>query len=133
MVDRAWEDETGIHYVKDRSKPVEKPEPANCIRCGQPATCMPRVYVPCSPLAIKQIDDVSSLMAVTFCDRHFFLLKAAEFLDGETNAPVREQFAAQFRMKGSIPNFAKAVIGRVSSKEPDYLNGQKAQRKSRQT
>jgi len=132
MVDRAWEDAAGIHYVRDRAPPPEKPEPAFCTRCGQPATCMPRVYVPCSKLAIEQIDDVSSLMTVTFCDRHFFLLKAAEFLEGEGNAPVREQFAAIFRQRGSIPNFAKAVIGRVSHTEPDYLNGQKANRKARQ-
>lgn len=117
----------GIHYVKDKSNVARKGQRKElCIVCRSPATCMPRLYVPCSKLSLRQIKDVSALMAATFCDRHFSLLKASQFLDGEKNRPVRESIEAEFQKRGSHPNFDKAVIGRIPVSDPDFARGQQA-------
>lgn len=120
-----WPDfDPGIHYVKERAAKGQRAE--LCIECRGPATCMPRLYVPCSKLAIKQIPDISALMSVTFCERHFSLLKAAQFLTGERGRVIRESIEAEFRKRGSHPNFDAAVIGRIPVTDPDFARGQKA-------
>ena len=124
MAEKAFEDLTGgIHYIKDDNQKPKGQKAEVCVQCGSPATCMPRVYVPCSKLSINQIEDISALMSVTFCDRHFIQLKPAQFLH---RAEVRVEFERLFRERGSNPNFDKAVIGRIELSNPDFARGQKA-------
>lgn len=129
MIDKAWEDHTGIHYVKDRTPVKEKPRPEVCGKCGSPATCVGRLYVPCSALSANHCEDVSVLLAgsgLFWCDSHFYELKGPEFLEGERGAQIREAVGREFVKRNAVPNFAKAVIGRIPTTDDDYLRAQKA-------
>ena len=119
MPDAAWEDDLGIHFVRDKSPPKLRGDPGRCMQCGAPATCMPQLFVPCSALAINQVKAVSSLMSVTLCDKHFFDAQKTpqQFL---AEPHVREAFMQQFTRRGSYPNFDKAVVGRVPASDEDY-------------
>lgn len=128
----AWEDVAGIHYVKDpkavkRAGPVEKCMGANC---SADAVCMPRLYVPAHPMSIvRDQEDVSALMGVKLCDRCFYLLKPGQFLRHDE---VRATFAAEFQKRNGVPNFDKAVIGRIPIYDPDFAKMEEIRQKARQ-
>lgn len=85
--------------------------------CHSEATCMPRLYVPAHPLSRnRNAEDVSALMGLPLCDHHFTGLKAKDFLRPE----VRDQISAEFRKVSAVPDFDKAVIGRVSRLDHDF-------------
>lgn len=125
----AWEDALGIHYVKDRERQKIRQEPCRRHGCRALATCMPRLYVPRHAMSLARGDDISSLMDLELCDRHHYMLKAADFLHREE---VRLMIANECRKQNCMPDFDKAVIGRVPLYDPDFMRMREARAKQRQ-
>lgn len=121
------EPEGGIHFVKSRAEP-ERAAPERCRwyqGCGADATCIPRLYVPASPLSPNAgIDDVSSTMFVPLCDRHFHFIRPDMLLKDEH---IRAEIETVFRRKNALPSYGRAVIGRIPASDPNYLLAQKAE------
>lgn len=132
----SYEDATGIHYVKQKAPPAPKGKPMFCGKCGSPATCIGRLYVPASKLSLNPAEDVSVLLCgerLFWCDRHFFQLTAKEFLAGEGGDQIRADVTTAFRQRNAFPNFDKAVIGRIPVNEPDFARAQMAVEIARKT
>lgn len=124
--------EGDFSYVRPGFGVKEKPRPETCrwsAGCNQEATCMPRLYVPASQFLSMNpnSDDVSALLTLPFCDRHFYQLDAQQILNGAYGGEeIKAAVSMEFRKRAANPNFAKAVIGRIPTTDPDYLRGQKA-------
>lgn len=110
----------GLSFNRKGTKPPPAPKIVRCInsrKCGQAATCVPRLYVPRHPMSVNAAaDDVSALMGAAFCEGCFKKLDPQQFLKDE----VKERIALEFRKRNAIPNFAKAVLGRIPAYDPDY-------------
>lgn len=123
------EDEEGIHFVSDKMANKMTTAPVRrevCVKCGSPATCMGRLYVPASKLSMNAAaEDVSALLCgLTYCDRHFAIIQAnpGQFLIPGIMATID----LEFKKRNAYPNFKKAVIGRIPIADPDFARGQKA-------
>lgn len=94
--------------------------------CTRPATCMARLYVPPSNFSNNpQADDCSVMLAgLGLCDTCFSKLTARELLQGERGEAIRAAITDHFRQQRAMPNFDKAVIGRVSPRDHDYRRSQ---------
>lgn len=99
--------------------------------CNLEATCMPRLYVPPSQFSPDRSQDISALMGLPLCEAHFSKMTHRELLEGEQGAAVREQIVQAYRRKNGMPNFDKAVIGRISRRDHDWYRWEEMNERAR--
>lgn len=92
---------------------------------------MPRLYVPPSQFSDDRSKDVSALMGLPLCEEHFRKITPSELLEGEQGAAVRQQIIDAYRVKKGMPNFDKAVIGRVSRRDHDWFRWEEMNERAR--
>lgn len=123
----------GISYRKsDSEKPATfKREACRRAGCKYDATCMPRLYIPRHKMSINaRADDVSALMGIALCERHFREVQKSPglFLHRQE---VRDSIATEFRKRNAMPDFDRAVIGRIPLYDPDYARIKKLEERVR--
>ncbi len=92
---------------------------------------MPRLYVPPSQFSPNREADISALMGLPLCETCFKKITPRELLEGEQGAGVRAQIEAAYRQKGGMPNFDKAVIGRISRRDHDWFRWEEMNERAR--
>ena len=89
--------------------------------CKREATCGARLYVPPFRISPRYVEDCSIMLAgLWLCETCFSKLTAKELLSGERGEPLRASVEAFYRRIDTLPNFEKAVIGRVSPRDHDF-------------
>lgn len=99
--------------------------------CTREATCMPRLYVPPSQFSPDRSKDISALMGLPLCDTCFKKITVREMLEGEQGAMVRDQIVQAYRQKNGMPDFDKAVFGRISRRDHDWYRWEEMNERAR--
>lgn len=89
--------------------------------CTAMATCLPRLYIPCYQInSFRTIEPMTITLGLYLCDDCFKKLKAQDVLQGERGIQLRESATIFFTQSHTRPNFDKAVIGRVATRDHDF-------------